>query len=80
MRTLDNQSPTRTASRLSRFLRDLRLARRLLSMTFYYLGEGRRIRKAYQDCASRGQTYWLDAPGSPGDEAVIEDAPEWRSS
>ena len=79
MRTLDNQTSER-AGWLSRRRRDVRLVRRLIAMTFYYLGEGRRIRNEYKERERRGEVYWLDAADGPDERPSERETPQWRSS
>lgn len=80
MRTLDNQGKGGQHGWIAQRQRDIRLLRRLLGMTFYYLTGGRHIRRHYAALGRSGKTYWLDAPGSTGDEKIQSDAPEWRAS
>ena len=38
----------------------MRLALRIGGMVLFYFTEGRRIRKAYESCEERGDTFWVD--------------------
>ncbi len=59
MRTLDNQSVP-DAGLWQSLRRDAALLLRFAGMLFFYLSEGRRIRREYRRCAARGEIYWLD--------------------
>jgi hypothetical protein len=43
--------------------RDLELLRRMAGMLFQYWTSGARLRRAYRDCETSGEVFWVDAVG-----------------
>lgn len=48
-------------------VKDLRAIMQIIGLLIHYWTAGRKMRKEYQACQARGETYWLDGQDAESD-------------
>ena len=59
MRTVDNAASA-NQSRWNKLRNDMALLMRFAAMILYYFTTGRRLRRTYRECETRGEVFYVD--------------------